>query len=604
MKFLEKKENYILYIRLLVKKIRDMKLRKKMNLFLFSTTILACISIGFLSFEISSQAIISNTEIMSINLMKQIGLNLDERINAFGEISYQLSQTEAVRSILTYDSVEAEANRRASNSAFNTEVLQQSSLYTYTRYALLRSNSGVVTEYYKPRETKLSLKEEEAVLDSLEDTVTVPKPTNWVQHQGQVYFVRRIIENCGEEVGILCFAMTDEFFSFVGTEQDYLSNDNVVIVGRKGTLLKQDIPHISEKQIRTIADYKNFNYYVYNCMIEVSQEKYVVVALNTLENEWTVIGFMPYARLVKNIQQIYLMILLVIILVLIAGMIATTVIARTITKNVSIIEQGMKNYESGRFEIRIKPSSYDEIGLLALQLNFMGIKISELIRMVEEQEAAKRKSEYQTLQAQINPHFLYNTLGSIKWAAYRREEKETAASIDALIALLRFTIKRSMQILPLREEIDYIRNYIAIEQVRYGDALHMFYEIEDGVLDWNIPGFILQPFIENALIHGLDMAAEYPRITVRAYRKDSSMYLEVEDNGIGIDQETISQIWIERDEKEHVYKGFNSIGIRIVDERLHSYYGDEYRTVINSKEKEGTIITLVIPRSLEGETDV
>ncbi len=590
------KDNFGLYLKLLQKKIRDMKLRKKMILILIVITVSACLAIGISSYRISSKSIISNSETMSVNLMKQIGLNLDERIDAFSDLSYRILQTSSVINIIRYDKGEGIQNRNESNSSFNTAILQQSSLYSYTKYALLRPENGIITEYYKAREKKLGIAGEEEILDYLQEYVSISNPTNWVRYNNEIYFVRKIVDTSGKPYGILCFAMTDKFFSFVGTDQDILSNNGITIVGPNEMILKQYDTDLTDSQIREIVNYKKSNYYVYNGTIQIRGLCYAVVALNTAGNDWTIVGFMPYATLLKDLNHILMMIIWVIIIVSAGGVVIASILSRTITSNLRVIEQGMKNYENGNFDLRIKPKNYDEIGLLALQFNYMGLKISDLIHQLEEEEKSKRILEYKTLQAQINPHFLYNTLGSIKWSAFRKGEKETADSVDALINLLRFTIKHAAQILPLKEEIDYIKNYICIEKLRYGKAFEMKYKIQNSVLNWNIPGFILQPFIENALIHGLDLAAEDPYIILRAREYNKMLYLEIEDNGIGMDEETLKQIWTKEDNS---YQGLNSIGIKIVDGRLHKYYGDKYRTVIKSKLGNGTKVTLVIPKMEE-----
>jgi Predicted signal transduction protein with a C-terminal ATPase domain len=592
----EWKGNEILYLKLFRKKLQDMKLKTKITVFLFFVTFSTCMIIGVWSFRISKKAVIHNSETMAINLMKQVGLNLDERIDSFSDISYRILQISSINTLIKYSKVEAEQNKRNSGNEFNKAILQQSSLYSYTKFALLRSNNKVITEYYKAREKKKSEKEEIKILNQLQKYVNIQNPTNWIKYNGELYFVRKIIDSNSNEEGILCFAMSDKFLRFIGTDQDYLTNENIIILNNESIILKNEMSELSDEQIRVISNYNNGSYYVYTCEKKIKENKYSVVALNTISNNWILISFMPYSALLMEVYHIFETIFIVTFSVLILAIIITGFISTTITQNVKIIEQGMKNFEAGNFDMKIKPVSYDEIGLLALQFNYMGLKIKSLITLLEEEEAAKRESEFQTLQAQINPHFLYNTLGSLKWAAYRKQEFETVEAIDSLINLLRFTIKKAGKLIPVKEEIEYIKNYIAIEKMRYGNVFQIYYELQNEVKDYLMPGFVLQPFVENALVHGLDMSNNNSEIIIRAYFDKHFLILEIDDNGIGMTEEKINEVLNDTQCNENKkYNGFNSIGIKIVDVRMRSFYGDQYQTVIRSREGQGTLVKLYIP---------
>lgn len=590
-----KSENIKLYLRLYFKRIRDMRLKKKIYWSLILITGTACLILGMMSYKISEKVIVDKSQTMAVNLVKQIGLNLDERINAFADLSYRIMQTTSMNKILYYDEEHAEKNSKDSTEDFRTTILQQFSLYSYTKYALLCPKHGVINEYYKYRSEKLSESQEKKILEYLENCVTIAKPINWVLYENQVYFVRRIVKAGGTDLGIVCFAVTDNFFTFVGTEQDYLTNDDIAILSADKSVLKKH--DVGEKQIERITDYRQGNYYVYNTIVENGDERYIAIALNTKVNDWCVIGLISYRQLVKELNYIFVCIIFILLAVIIVAFLVASLISRMITRNVTVIENGMCQYEKGNFSVRLKPVSYDETGMLVLQMNYMGMKINELMSEIKEKEKEKQEAEYQAMLAQINPHFLYNTLGSLKWAAWRRKETETETSIDALIHLLRFTIKKASSILSLEEELEYIRNYIVIEKVRYANAFYIDYEIEEGVLGWRVPGFLLQPFIENALIHGLDMTQENPRIVLRGYQKDDKLCLEIEDNGVGMEKSELENIWRKEKSKEECRtQGYSSIGIRIVESRLKNYYGNHFKIQIFSQKNQGTKVILVIPK--------
>ena len=571
------------------------KIKNKIGYSLFGIGVFAILMVGGISYGISRKAIIENSEVMVNNLMKQVGLNLDERINSFQDVSYRIVQNTEVARLLDYAEQEI-LEKRITSYKFSDVILQQSSLYSYTKYALLESAGGVVFRYYKPSHRRMTAQQEQEILDALEKSVTRTNPVGWAEYGGEVYFVRKIISDKDySEKGLLCFAMTDKFLDFFGESGEMVENENLIILNSHKEILRNYKFDTEDEKIRRMIEREK--YYIYNQEIEYQGNRYLCTNLNTADSHWRIISFIPLKILLEKESAIFKAIIIAVGAAMILALLLTWLLSSTITKNIRIVEQGMQNFEKGNFHIRIKPAYYDEIGQLAMQMNYMGMKISGLMTMVEKEQEAKQRAEYQTLQAQINPHFLYNTLGSLKWAAFRRGERETSSMADAIINLLKYTIKRKGQFVPLHDEIEYIKNYVYIEKMRYGDSFEAFYEVERELEACQVPGFILQPFVENSLLHGIDMAKGDGRIAVRAYQRDGLISIEVEDNGIGFPEERLQEIMKE----EKNYTGFNSIGIKIVDERLKSYYGSSYHLEIKSTPETGTLVRLVIPFGAESE---
>lgn len=570
-----------------------MKLKTKIRLFLFLTTILTTAGISVYSYQIAKRELMQNSKDAVMSIAKQGSRNLDDRINAFQDISYRILQSANIVRLLNYTEQEA-MKYKTVNEGLPAVISQQSSLSEYTRYALLRPASGVAYDYYRSGEKRLKSEAQSELLDFLDTFVDKNHPVCWMAYGGEVFFIRQIVSLDFKENGLLLFAMDDSFFEFMSDDVEYLNDDSIIVLNREGVMLKCRDDRKADKILEAIAPYQEQGYYVYHLTKELDDDRYTVTVINTQDNGWTIISYFSHSILLKGISQIYTGMIEMIGAVLVVVLFITTVISTTITRNVKLIEQGMKQYEDGHFDYRISPANYDEVGMLGLQLNYMAMKISELIQMLHLEEEEKKKLEIETLQAQINPHFLYNTLGSLKWAAYKENQKELAASLDALIHLLRFTIKKAGGMVTVGEEIAYIEHYIAIEKMRYGDRFQITYDIREEVRAWEIPGFILQPLVENCFLHGLDLAVKTGEIVIRAYKAAGYLSVEVEDNGSGMEEQTIARL-LDPGQEEKKYKGFNSIGLKIVDKRLHEIYGSCYRTEIQSTKGEGTRIILRIP---------
>ncbi len=592
-------QNMPLHLQLLYKKIRDMKLKTKIRLALFAISIFTVAGISIYSYQIAKRELLKNSKDALISMEKQGGKNLDDRISAFQDVSYRIVQAENIAKLLNYTPEEAVQNRTA-NEGLPAAVSQQSSLYQYTKYAFLRPNSGEVYDYYKSGQDRMPADVCKKLLDELDAQVDRNRPVKWTTSGEEVFFVRQIVDSSFQDKGLLCFAVDQSFFEFISGDTGYLNNGQAIILEKKGRILKCTDDAIGSSILQDKAAYQDRNYYVYQYTKETEDDTYTVGAVQTEKNRWTVIVYFSHSVLFRGIQKIYVGALRTVAIAVLVVLCVTALISRTITKNIHLIEEGMHKYEAGCFEHRISPASYDEVGLLGLQLNHMAVKISELIRMLQLKEEEKKQKEIETLQAQINPHFLYNTLGSLKWAAFRGGQKDLAGALDALSSLLRFTIKKAGGMVTVSEEIAYIKNYIAIERMRYGDAFAVVYEVEDTAGEIQIPGFILQPLVENCFLHGLDMAAGGGVITVKSSLVVDELVMQVEDNGEGIPKERLESLLLPQTEKEKKYKGFSSIGLSIVDRRLKEMYGERYRTVIYSSPGEGTVVSLHIPLPQDG----
>ena len=218
--------------------------------------------------------------------------------------------------------------------------------------------------------------------------------------------------------------------------------------------------------------------------------------------------------------------------------------------------------------------------------------IEELLKIQKE----KRKAEIKALQMQINPHYIYNTLASIKMLVYQREEGKACQAIDAFISLLRNTISNTEEFINILQELENLENYILINQIRYGDAIRVEYYVSSQCYDCLIPKMVLQPFIENAFFHGFPSGRNG---TIQIFMKviDEVLDIRISDDGIGMDQGTAQENISKQ--KEH----FSGIGIHNVQERLKLLYGSSYGVEVESRKNQGTTVIVRLPAQKKNEEE-
>jgi len=275
-----------------------------------------------------------------------------------------------------------------------------------------------------------------------------------------------------------------------------------------------------------------------------------------------------------------------------------TVLSRLITVPLARLNNGMKRVQREDFQVRLPNGRADEIGELTDSFNFMVDRIRALVNRVYQEQLAQKNAELETLQAQINPHFLYNTLDSINWMLIDRGEMDVSAIIVALGKLMQYSMDTSVRLVPLREEYRNARDFLLIQKNRLEDQLDYSLEIEAELYEFPIPKLILQPLIENAIKHGIVRAARPGRVSVRAFRQKQRICVTVEDTGAGMDPEALENC---RRRLEHCAEDQRSIGLRNVARRLQLHFDGQCRFSVESRPGEGTALCLLLPMAAEAD---
>ena len=270
--------------------------------------------------------------------------------------------------------------------------------------------------------------------------------------------------------------------------------------------------------------------------------------------------------------------------------IATYFFVKQTTKPLSVLVNKMANARNEKYDGQIEVTGSYEIQELTSTYNAMLEDLNRYIEELMNVQKEKRKAEISALQMQINPHYVYNTLASIKWLIYQGEIEKSTKAIDAFISLLRSTIGNTDEYTTVEKEIENLKNYVFINNTRYGDKVQVEYFVNFGCEECQIPKMILQPFVENAFFHAFPCERK-GKITILVRKLDDNLQIQIIDDGVGIDQKRLKEISEGNTKTEH----FTGIGVNNVDDRLKLLYGSQYGILIESEENKGTRITVCIP---------
>ena len=270
--------------------------------------------------------------------------------------------------------------------------------------------------------------------------------------------------------------------------------------------------------------------------------------------------------------------------------IATYFFVKQTTKPLSVLVNKMANARNEKYDGQIEVTGSYEIQELTSTYNAMLEDLNRYIEELMNVQKEKRKAEISALQMQINPHYVYNTLASIKWLIYQGEIEKSTKAIDAFISLLRSTIGNTDEYTTVEKEIENLKNYVFINNTRYGDKVQVEYFVNFGCEECQIPKMILQPFVENAFFHAFPCERK-GKITILVRKLDDNLQIQIIDDGVGIDQKRLKEISEGNTKTEH----FTGIGVNNVDDRLKLLYGSQYGILIESEGNKGTRITVCIP---------
>lgn len=313
---------------------------------------------------------------------------------------------------------------------------------------------------------------------------------------------------------------------------------------------------------------------------------------------WKIVGVAYSEDLIANEGTIRNSILLFAIIGILFSLILSLILSYRISRPLRILQRDMKKVERGNFDVRTNIEPINEIGQLGRSFNLMTAQIKNLMEEIIDNQESKRKSELMLLQSQINPHFLYNTLDSIIWMGEQKKHEEVVLMTSALAKLFRASITKDKELVPIRVEVEHITNYLLIQKMRYDEQLEYEIDISPDILHYKTLKILLQPFVENAIYHGVRNKPEPGKITIRGREQDQVIIFEVEDDGMGMTPEQLEGIWTTHD-KQHRTKSTSGIGIGNVNERVKLFFGSMYGIQIQSEPEEGTIVTITIPKIKE-----
>ena len=308
---------------------------------------------------------------------------------------------------------------------------------------------------------------------------------------------------------------------------------------------------------------------------------------------WKLVGVTPEQDSYLNTLKTKLFMVFLVGLFLLILMIINASISSRITVPIRELEKSVNALETGNLDAEVYQGGSYEIRHLGRSIGDMAKQIKVLMQDIVAEHESKRKSEFDTLQSQINPHFLYNTLDIIVWVIENEQKSEAVKVVTALARFFRISLSKGKSIITVRDELEHVRNYLMIQQMRFKNKFTYTIDAAPEVLGLASLKLMLQPLVENAIYHGMEFKDGDGIIAVTAVQKEDGLWFTIQDNGLGMTEEQVESLLTEH---AHVSsKRGSGIGVKNVNERIRLYFGNEYGLSIESEPDEGTTIRIHLP---------
>ncbi|MFV0503984.1 MAG: sensor histidine kinase [Lachnospirales bacterium] len=410
------------------------------------------------------------------------------------------------------------------------------------------------------------------------------------QRKENVFCAARTLQNYdGKQKGILLINVNEKLLSQTYTNSLTKTN-TVYVVDEKGSILSSNNKSMLGFNFFHISRLRNLFAEKPYTIINISGRKVLFTGYKEEGTGWTMLEEIPFEEVITPIIKIKYITITVTFAIIFLGSIIAYNFSKQVANPIKELCYLLQNIKDENFESEYEIKGWYEINVLNKGLNSMLKRIKNLLESIKQEEKQKRKLELGFLQAQINPHFMYNTLFSIKCMVDMEKNKEATKMLSSFIQLLKNTLSNPNEFLTLEEEFEILKQYCLLQQMRYDGQFNINYIYKDDVLNYRIPKLLIQPLVENALFHGIEIKKEKGCISVSAYEDNGNLYVIVEDNGVGI-----TKALKEKLENDEAVNFENHIGISNVKERIHLNFGNKYGLKIESKEWKGTRVILTLP---------
>ena len=573
-------------------------LQYKILLFSFFLILVPILTLGIFSYKESLEIVQQKVSVSNLNTVKQVGERIEFIFQDAHDMSLFLIQSDDVREFFKLEK---------GNSEIDTKTIKLNNYLIY----LLSSKPYIYSIYFKGfNGLSMDTKSASNPIDGDMENEIIALRGGFIWNIGEiinfdgtstnVFSMIRVVNdmnNTPNKLAIMKININEKELAniygdkIMGKQGDFfiVDDENRIISSIDKGRLGQELDFNSDT-----AELKDTKTGYFQTVFD--EQDYLVTYYLIDDLNYTLLNLVPLKELLEENTVIPKTMLEVAGISFIVCVLIALLFSINVLRPLKNIRLQMQKVENENFDVQVKYRSNDEIAMLGRSFNKMSAKLKELINQVYITKIKQKEAELSALETQINPHFLYNTLDTIYWMCRMEKAFETSKLIEALAKLFRLSLNNGKELILLRDEVDHLKNYLIIQKKRYGDAINFSVDVEDGLLESTVVKLVLQPLVENAIIHGIEKKEGKGNIVVTIKRVSENIIYEIRDDGKGIDVNEINQLLTAVGDSN---RGF---GIKNINDRLKLYFGEQYSILFSSENGEGTTVTVTQPY-IKGDSD-
>ena len=555
-------------------------------------TLIPLLVVGGFSYTRSTAIIEEKISQSNYNTVKQVADNINLVFNDMVNSSQYLWQNKEFMNYLKLPQREIVGSQNkllAAQNSVNNFIIFKANIYSiYVRgfNGLVFDSASAENVISPAMQKQLSDLHGESVL--IADVVT-----NYNKSRTKVISLLRLlkdIDNLSSNLALIKINISEEEISEIYQNKQLGTKGEYFIIDEQKTLISSLEKEALGRKLEDKYDDKR----LYNGISgyfrdTIDGHNFLVTYINLSRPGWKMVNLVPLDELLKDTQSIQKITLITMIASIVLCLIAIVFFSVKVLSPLKQIRKSMKYLENENFNVSIDVKGNDEIALLGNSFNKMSKRLGELINEVYAVQIKQKEADLKALQAQINPHFLYNTLDTIYWMCRMEKAFESSNLVQALSRLFRLSLNSGNEFTTVKNEINHLENYITIQDKRFEGMIKFNIEASADVYECKVVKLVLQPLVENAIHHGIEKNGGEGRIDVSIYREGGNIIYIVKDDGAGADEQELNSFL------EKVEEGNRGFGIKNVNDRIKLYFGNDYGIEFRSSYGNGTTVTVRQP---------
>ena len=598
--------------------LRKTHIQNRLIVLFLILSLIPMVVTGIYSYQKSSSAIHDKINTYSLEVVNQVAKNIEEELNRLEYQTIEIAFSDLVQNTLLnyedlseweiYDAryrMRADMVRKFSFSEYISDVI----LFTQEEEKIIAyGDTGFTLNFKKDFKNRM--------LTEIRNKNGAPvwKP---IDYKDEIHYVDRVYPEsspeksygvlvgrtikelyAGTQLGSIVIRINEKLFSDVYKNIDLGTGSELFIINSRGTVVSTRNRNIefNEKYpeselVNKITENSSESNQSFE--ITIAGEKNLTAYSPINEADWYIVSTIPYSYLNRETGQIAEEIMLLSLIIFILAVFLSYLFTRSISAPLNNLVSAMNKVEAGDLDVQLEDNrAQDELAEASCNFNHMVGELNELVEDVKEKEKQKNNLEFKALQAQINPHFLSNILNTARLLADMQDADNLENYLSSVIKLLHLSMSNKEDFITVEKEVEYLKSYLNIQQFRLHNKFDSKFEIEEKLMDYKIPKFLLQPVVENAIIHGISNKSGQGLIEIKGFSQNEQIIFSITDDGIGMNEEEINDLLNNRTENKTQFSG---IGIKNVEERIKLHFGEQYGLEIESFKDHFTTVKIILP---------